>query len=48
MEEGNKVNVLYRAVRNGDFSKICYCKINDPLTLVLTLLKIILKKVIPL
>lgn len=34
MQEGNTVHMLYRAVRDGNFSTIGYCKFDGPLKLV--------------
>jgi len=32
MQEGNDIHMFYRAVRNGNFSSIGYCKLDGPLT----------------
>lgn len=34
MQEGNTVHVLYRAVRDGNFSTIGYCKLEGPLKVI--------------
>ena len=33
-QEGNTIHMLYRAVRNGNYSTIGYCKLDGPLTVV--------------
>jgi predicted GH43/DUF377 family glycosyl hydrolase len=33
MQEGNTVNIFYRAVQKGNFSTIGYCKLDGPLTI---------------
>lgn len=34
MQEGNSIHMLYRAVRNGNYSTVGYCKFDGPLQLV--------------